>query len=153
MPEKINMNHRLIIVSVILSRKLLRNKPPENASNYSAFTVIMQNNLMPCNTAAKTCPLIKVTQVIYNKLLLNRLLAIIPVWLLAHFEHQVLWIKQCHPIIEEMSDTQLNSDEALWNEEYRIPPLSFVLPYWLAMATFSRHSNYVTSSTDTALLK
>jgi len=45
---------------------------------------------MPCNIATETRPLIKVTQVMYDKLLLNRLLAIITVWLLAHFEHQVL---------------------------------------------------------------
>ena len=45
---------------------------------------------MACNIAAETRPLTKVTQVIHDKLLLNRFLAIIPVWLLVHFEPQVL---------------------------------------------------------------
>jgi hypothetical protein len=45
---------------------------------------------MICNIAAETRPLIKVTQVMHDKILLNRLLTIIPVRLLAQFDPQVL---------------------------------------------------------------
>ena len=50
---------------------------------------------MTCTIAAETetRPLIKVRQVIHDKLLLNRLLTIIPVWLLAHFERKSYELK------------------------------------------------------------